>query len=230
MIDWSLWWRKKLGLAQKSYAQCGEDLIIDAVLRGLKISRPFYVDIGAYDPRYMSNTYLFYKRGAHGLCVEPQPEHCRRIQKARPRDVCLNVGIGPKDNKALDFYVLSQDTLSTFSKTEAERVCHYGHTRILRTLKIPVMTLSSLFQAHQVPEPDLISIDLEGDERQALESLDFKRWRPKVFCIETLTYTEDRSEKKQQKTIGWMQDQGYLFYADTYINSIFVDRKRWENR
>jgi FkbM family methyltransferase len=224
------WVRGRLGLAQTSYAQCGEDLIVDAVFRGLHIDKPSYMDIGAYDPRQMSNTYLFYKRGARGVCIEPQPLRCARIRRVRPKDLCLNIGVGGKDHEGLEFYILSQEALSTFSKTEAERVCRYGNTRIERKLKIPVMTLTAVLKKHQLPAPDYISIDLEGDELEALQTLDWAHGRPKVICAETLTYTEDRTEQKQQKTIDWLEKKGYFLYADTYINSIFVDKALWKNR
>ena len=32
---------------------------------------------------------------------------------------------------------------------------------------------------------------------------------------------------KDQEIIRFMQDAGYLLYADTFINSIFVDRNIW---
>ena len=229
-VQFRRWIRGRLGLAQTSYAQCGEDLIIDAVFRGLNIDKPSYIDVGAYDPRQMSNTYLFYKRGAHGVCIEPQPLRCARIQRARRKDLCLNIGIAAKNHEGMEFYVLSQEALSTFSKIEAERVCRYGHTRITRKLKIPLMTLAEVSKKFSLPAPDFISIDLEGDELEALQTLDWTHGRPKVLCVETLTYTEDKTEKKQVKTIEWLEKKGYFLYADTYINSIFVDKALWKNR
>ncbi len=73
-------------------------------------------------------------------------------------------------------------------------------------------------------------MDIEGFELQILKTLDFKRFRPLVLCIETLTYTENRSETKLTDVIDFVAEQGYLLYADIFINSIFVDRHTWKNR
>ena len=63
-----------------------------------------------------------------------------------------------------------------------------------------------------------------------LETFDFSRFRPQVFVIETLTYTEDNSERKEQDIIRHMESVGYMTYADTYVNTLFVDRAAWQSR
>ena len=59
---------------KKSYAQNGEDLIIDFAFREVfKINQPSYLDIGAHHPFCFSNTQLFYERGSQGINVEANP-------------------------------------------------------------------------------------------------------------------------------------------------------------
>lgn len=55
----------KYKYSQKSYSQCGEDIIINFLLRrlGLDSSSIFYIDIGAHHPYYLSNTAFFMKKG-----------------------------------------------------------------------------------------------------------------------------------------------------------------------
>lgn len=48
---------------KKSYAQCGEDIILDIILNKPKV---FYIDIGANNPIKQSNTMYFYNRGGGG--------------------------------------------------------------------------------------------------------------------------------------------------------------------
>lgn len=92
------------------------------MLRELKIRAPSCLDIGAFDAVRFSNTYLFYRRGLSGVCVEPNPERCARFQRRRPRDRCLNVGVGPRP-EPLKFHVIKPPTLSTFSERDAQRFC-----------------------------------------------------------------------------------------------------------
>ncbi len=63
-----------------------------------------------------------------------------------------------------------------------------------------------------------------------LQNFDFETYRPAVFCVETLTYTEDKSERKLTEIIELMHANGYLTYADTYINTVFVDAAAWKRR
>lgn len=213
-----------------SYSQCGEDLIVDFVLSALRISKASYLDIGAHHPQQLSNTYYFYRHGGHGVCVEPDPRRYEQLRKARPRDLCIQAGITAQASGEAEFYVMSWDTLSTFSKSDAMAIAVEGHGRIKKVLRIPTLTTSELFARYRLPTPDLVSVDVEGHELAVLRSFELDQRRPKVFCVETLTYSENKTERKQQETIDWMKEHEYRLYADTYINSIFVDEQAWRNR
>lgn len=107
--------------ARISYSQTGEDLIVESVFTALGIPRPSYLDIGAHDPVYLSNTYIFYRKGCRGVCVEADTALHRKIARKRPGDVCLNIGIGASGEGTAPFYIMSSPTLNTFSREEAER-------------------------------------------------------------------------------------------------------------
>jgi len=212
-----------------SYSQCGEDLIIRQLFNDLGISSIAYVDIGAHHPTYLSNTYLFYADGSSGVCVEPDPVLFRFFIEDRPRDINLNCGVGPISGEA-DFYVMNTATLNTFSAEEANRYASSGKNYIRYVRKIMIKHINEIFSDNFRISPNLVSIDIEGWDLMVLKSFDFKKYRPEVFCIETLSYTDDKSEKKLTEIIELMHANDYLTYADTYINTIFVDRASWENR
>lgn len=214
----------------KSYSQCGEDLIINFIFNNLKIIKPSYLDVGAHHPIFLSNTYFFYRKGCSGVCVEPDPTLFSEIKRKRQRDICLNVGIGSTIKTEADFYIMSQRTMNTFSKIEAERYQSYGSMKIEKQIKIPLVLIDKIIEDHFAIKPNLISLDVEGLDFEVIKTLDFVQHRPEVFCIETLTYTEDKSETKISKIISYMEENGYFLYADTYINSIFVGKEIWENR
>lgn len=216
--------------ARRSYSQCGEDLILAFVFDALHIEKPSYVDLGAYHARQFSNTFYFYKRGSRGLAIEANPQRSVAFQKARPRDLCVNAGITAQAGNAMDFYILSYEALSTFSKDAADAIAREGKNRIKKVISIPTYRLSEVLARYHFEAADLVSIDIEGHELDALQSLDWSRGRPKVFCVETLTYSETKKERKQTETIDWMEKNGYRLLADTFINSIFVDEKSWAER
>jgi FkbM family methyltransferase len=220
---------RALGSEKVSYAQCGEDIIADFVLSTLGIDKVRYLDIGAHDPAYLSNTYYFYRRGGNGVCIEPDPCLSKGFKEMRPRDVCLPVGIGSASGTA-DLFVMTTPTLNTFSRDEAKRCESYGTERIERVLPVAVKTVNEVIEEHFEDVPHFVSIDVEGLDLAILKSFDFKRYRPQVICVETLIYAEDGRERKLEEVIDVLRANDYLVYADTYINTIAVDQHVWAGR
>ena len=212
--------------ARHSYSQCGEDLIVDFVLKDLGITAPTYLDVGAYGPRSLSNSYLFYRRGSTGVCVEPNPALCRSLARARPRDLCLNIGVGSCD-ATLDFYLLNPPTLSTFVAKNAETIQAEGAAVLDRVIPVSVLRLDAVFERYCRAIPDFLSIDTEGQEMAILSATDLERNRPAVVCAETISFSTDHEGKKDQDLIDFMRKKRYRVYADTYVNTIFVDERKW---
>lgn len=211
-----------------TYSQCGEDVIIDyAITRKLKIQDPQYLDIGANHPTWLSNTYLYYQRGCRGVCVEPDADLCNAFKKARKRDICINVGVGVDDRESADFYLMHPSTVNTFSKAEAEKYAKVDTFKIREVRSVPLVSINDLIRNYFDRCPDLISLDTEGHDLAILKTFDFSLYRPAVFCVETLSVDEDQSEHKIKDIEALMLSKGYFVYADTYINTIFVDRYEW---
>lgn len=214
-----------------TYAQGGEDILVDYIFdKYLKIPNPTYLDIGAYHPYALSNTAYFYEKGSSGVCVEPDPFLFDNIKKHRSRDTCLNAGIGGEAEEYAEFFIMGAKTLNTFSRSEAERYQSFGVHKIKEVIQIPLLSINKVIEDHFHPFPNFISIDVEGLDLEIIRTLNFDRYRPQVFCIETLTYAEDGTEQKISGIIEYMISKGYFLYADTYINSIFVDLQAWNNR
>ena len=104
--------RKLFGIAHISYSQCGEDIILDYLLKHKEHGT--YVDIGANDPRVFSNTYFFYKKGWSGVVVEPNEEKLRLFKFFRRRDTRVQVAIDKEGIMTL--YKFKEDPLNTISK------------------------------------------------------------------------------------------------------------------
>lgn len=215
---------------KKSFSQSGEDLIIKSAFWSLKIEKPTYLDIGAHHAHYLSNTALFYLEGCRGVLVEPDPELFKEMAILRVNDTCLNVGIGSGEEETADFYVITYRALNTFSKVEAENHSKYGINKIEKVLKISLMNVNKIIDNYFSSTPSLICIDTEGYDMAILKSFNFEKYRPQIFCIETITYEEDKTEKKITEIIDFMLAKNYMIYSDTYINTIFIDKSAWENR
>jgi len=192
------------------------------------IARPRYFDIGAHHPWYLNNTWLFYRQGSHGVNIEPDPALHARLQRTRGRDVTLNVGIGPTAGE-MEFFVMSNRTLNTFSAIEAHKYVERHGERIIETRTIRLETFDRVVETAFDRTPDLVSLDVEGLDLAVLRSIDFSRHRPHVFCVETLSYAagDDRGVKNEE-IHALMLANDYRLYADTYINSIYISTAVWE--
>jgi len=203
-----------------SYAQYGEDFLMRQIFERLvRIDHPTYIDIGAHDPVFNNNTYLFYRGGSHGVLVEPNPDFTDLLKKTRPNDVVLDVGIGAeKDDQLVDYYVMwtGNGELNTFSPEVAKE----RHVRkvIKRTLVNVNKILGEYFPQGG---PDLFSTDTEGYDLTILKTLDFGRFRPKVICVETM----NDYGQLEKPIIELLEGLGYEIRGGTWVNTIFVDRR-----
>ena len=187
---------------------------------------PRYIDIGAHHPYRFSNTAIFYNRGCKGINIEPDPELFKEFTKERVRDVNLNIGIGDTEGD-LSFYKLSASALNTFVKDEANRLCEKFGYSIKEVLPIPVKKLDSVLSAYFNGKfPDFLTIDVEGGDEVILSGISEDNG-PIVICAETISFEENGSGVKNKEVITLLESKGYMLYADTYINSIFVKSDRW---
>ena len=187
------------------------------------------------DPVSLNNTYRLYQRGASGVCVEPNPIMCEKIRQKRSRDICINAGVAFDEKREADFYVFPEkfNGLNTFSKEEAdfwekEGNDEIGRHKVEKVVKMQLLEINDLMKQYFLPHPNLISIDVEGFDFQIMKGIDFNRFKPEVFCIETLGFVEDNREIKKNDIIEFFLSKGYFVYADTYINTIFCRKDSYK--
>ncbi|MDR3574703.1 MAG: FkbM family methyltransferase [Anaerolineaceae bacterium] len=214
--------------ANISYSQCGEDLIINYIFHSLGNSHPSYIDIGAHHPFRFSNTAYFYNKKCRGINIEPDPSLIKSFLRSRPKDINLNFGVSTSCG-IMDFYIMSSSTLNTFSLEVAKSLERDHGFKIKSIEKIRVYTISNIIDHYNGGKfPDFLSIDVEGLDFDILKSIDYSSNPPTVICVETISYSETGHGEKAHDIINYLQDQGYLLYADTNVNTIFVKRALWE--
>lgn len=212
-----------------SYSQCGEDIIVKFIFDVLKIKKPSYIDIGAHDPFFLSNTALLYDKGSTGINIEANPKALGKFNKFRKKDINLNIGISDK-TRIMNFYIMSSPTMNTFSEEEANRLVEENKFRILDVIKVPTDKLSNVINKYCDGRfPDFLTIDVEGIEMEILEDIDYDKEYPKVICCETISYSDSGNGIKEEEIINFLKNKGYMLYADTYINSIFVREDLWKS-
>lgn len=215
--------------AKISFAASGEDLIM-ADLLNRHVDQPkkiSYVDIGAHDPIFGNNTYLFYKNGGQGVVIEPNEKLYRKNSAKRPGDICILAGAGPINSKAV-FYLFPQSTRSTFSKEQSLKWQTQSGQKP-KEIVIPTLSLDTIIEKLNGQVPDIVSIDTEGYDLSIIRTFSW-RLRPKIFCVETLLTEDFNNEKtkttasnRNQELYRLFSEHQYLPRAETSANTIFYD-------
>ncbi|MBK6935742.1 MAG: FkbM family methyltransferase [Chitinophagaceae bacterium] len=159
---------------------------------------------------------------------------CKKINKKRKRDICLNAGVAFDEQNQADFFVFSEkfNGLNTFSKEEAdfwekEGNEEIGKHKIQKVVIMNLLDINDIMSKYFFPHPNIVSMDVEGFDFQILKRIDFTKYNPEVFCIETLGFVENNKERKKKEIIEFFTNRNYFVYADTYINTIFCRSKSY---
>ena len=216
----------KDGVKKTSFSQCGEDVLVDYVFNLRGISKPSYIDIGAHHPYLLSNTALFYDRGCRGVNIEANPALISEFLRYRPLDVNLNIGISDKEGE-MDFYIMDDNTLSTFSVQEHNFMVAEGK-KLEKVQKIKLTTLDSVLKKYFADGfPDFMSIDVEGMDFQILQSINFEESFPKIICVEAAEYSPIGAGARRNELIDFLISKNYFEYANTNLNAIMVKNEFW---
>ena len=166
-----------------SYAQNLEDYHLSLAFAGQTTGT--YIDIGAGHPIADNVSFWFYERGWQGIVVEPQAELAALYQRLRPRDLAIQALVGRHCGE-IDFYAVERlHGLSTTLESVAQKARAFGAD--YQTVRMPVTTLATLCETHDVGSIDFLKIDVEGAEGNVLLGGDWKHFRPKVIVIEAIT-------------------------------------------
>jgi FkbM family methyltransferase len=161
----------------------------------------FFVEAGAHDGLTQSNTARLSAAKWSGLLVEPSPTAFRKLQENRPECILANVALVEKDNmlsltgtfsegslmgSAHPDYRYRTPTLNAtfFSKVAKKLRLAVGLKANIITIEVRAKTLDRLVQDHAIESIDILVLDIEGLELEALRGFGF-RPRPRVIIIET---------------------------------------------
>ena len=206
-----------------SYAQNFEDLMLWRALRHLE--KGFYIDVGAYLPSDDSVTRAFYDRGWHGINIEPNPKCLIQLKSARSHDINLGVAIGKMEG-TVDLFIIEDTGLTTIIPSIAKGHESSGFSR--QKIEAPCRTLSSIWNEYVPRSQDVhfLKIDVEGNEADALQSMDWTKDRPWIVVVES-TYPRSQIEDHEDREHILLNADYKMAYWDG-LNRFYVAREHDE--
>lgn len=134
------------------------------------IENGFFVEAGALDGLFMSNTKLLEDLGWAGILIEPSHkavEKCRVNRKSIIEE-CALVSKDYKDEFAYgDWFFDGEDGLGAWSGIHRNM---YG---IKSAIGVSALTLDKILKYYKVTKVDFLSLDVEGYELEVLKGIDF---------------------------------------------------------
>lgn len=206
-------------------SQCGEDAI---VMHYFSTNKPlngragFYIDVGAFHPRYMSNTALLHTMGWQGINIDANADMIEVFKRERPEDISLAVGVGRERGRLPYFAFKGRPGMNTFSENFRDEVAPWAGEPEVHTF-LEVMPLRDILQPHLKPgqQIDYMDIDIEGFDDIAVETYDFAGFPPSLVSVEVHGLNMDALG--ENRVVSLMRERGYRLLAYT-INTAFFSR------
>lgn len=152
------------------FSQLGEDSILWNHFHAR--SDGFYVDVGCHDPFKYSNTCLLHTAlNWQGINIDADPAAIERIQRVRPNDHNIHVGVGLVD-EIRSFTEFQEGAVNTFDLSMAtHQQVNFELKKVSQVRTRPLADiLSETAAAHRAI--DYMNIDCEGLDHEVLMSND----------------------------------------------------------
>lgn len=214
--------RRHLPRGNVTYSQCGEDRIIDFVIQRAGLMPATYIDAGCWHPTKSNNSYLLYRRGCHGVCIDPNASLAPLYRQYRPRDMFIAAALSGTSADKVKFTFFDEPTLNSADAETSALYTALGYAQA-ECKEVPAVTLLQCKDYLKGRAPTVLMLDVEGYEHSILSALDFRLFRPEIICFEAVKYNADRAHYVSAEVAEILSSENYIRYAVTYINEIWLD-------
>ena len=212
---------------KKSYSISNVDLIIDRMFS--KVEKGVFIDLGCNHPIKFNNTYLLYKRGWRGINIDLDKESIDEFNKIRDKDyniqslISTNIG----EEKEI-YYYHSRSAINTLSRELLEH--RKTKKDSIKILKETTNTLENIIEKSPFKNQkiNLLSIDIENHEYEALKNFNFAKFRIDVIVIEIHDLRQKKLEIYNQSLDFVVNSKIYKLLTNNsyklvnWVNSDFV--------
>lgn len=171
----------------------------------------YYVDIGAYDGKDISNTYhMDVNYDWNGICIDPFSRNmdmrsCKVIPKLMYDVDNLNVTVA-----------LEGPLTGIVEHIKGE--FHLDNTRDSPRLELTTTKTQKVFDDHEVPSVvDFLSLDTEGSEFNVLRGIDHSR-----HCFKSMAIEHNLIEPTRSHIREFLEGHGYTYAGNTRIDDFYT--------
>jgi len=198
------------------------------------------VDIGAYDPFWISNSWIFEEAGWDTYCIEPNSARIPKLKQFRKNVLEYACGDHNEDDVNLYIYkapyagpadepgntkievgpyegAMSGEAACTGLIRHSSEQPNQYEDFLDRVIKVKVRTLDWLME-NEIKQDhiDLLSIDVELNEMTVLKGTDLKRWNPLAIIIENQTPQDEVAQ------LAWLTELGYSKVNRIGVNDVYT--------
>jgi len=195
-----------------------------------------YVEVGAYDGVFVSNTWGLAQKGWGGVLIEPissLAQLCRDNYADKPKVKVIEAAVGAPGIREVLLYVAG--TLTTANSetfTEYSNVDWAVHSLTNNKITVPCFTLNEILNSHRVDAGfDLLVVDVEGYETEVFEGFDLQKFRPRMMIVELADTHPDltTTSNKDAALSTFILEREYRIVYKDAINTVFVRKDVWES-
>jgi FkbM family methyltransferase len=208
------------GFSEQTYSGDGEDrLLLKTLFKNEQDG--YYVDVGCFHPKYISNTYLLHKQGWSGINIDPNKEAVDLFKKYRPRDINIQLGVAG-ENTHKKYYGMIHAGTNTFNNDHADAKLKKSGNSLIGIKSIKCETLAQILEKNlpKGQKIDVLDVDVERMDLEVLKSNDWELYPAKVILVEDILF---RTEMESSETYLYLKSKGYSFHS--YMNITLVMKR-----
>ena len=198
-----------------SYSQLGQDLEVIKTYNNKE--NGFFIEIGASDGIYFSNTYLLEtKYKWRGICCEPIPHNFKKLVKNRPNSICYDKAVYNKSGLTLNFDIINYwDVLSGISDHIDPAKCYIDNDK--NTIQVQTISLLDVLNNANAPSfIEYMSLDTEGSEFEILKNFDFEKY---TFGLIDVEHNHIESRRAEIKNL--LLSKGYIYKGENQWDDMY---------
>ena len=167
--------------SKKSYSLSNVDLVIERIFK--KKKKGIFIDVGCNHPIKYNNTYLLYKKGWSGINIDLDKSSIKQFNELRTRDDNIQTLVTSFDNEEKDLYFYhDRSAINTISKELVEsRNNNFNEIKKMKGKSLNSIIEGSKFKDSKI---DLMSIDIENYEFDALKNFNFNKYNIDIIVTE----------------------------------------------